>query len=95
MKKTDTKNKDTIDIETLDLKYSNIHDWNEKEYLRIGVVPEEAKLKDGTISLVITHFGKQGYCMSLQACLKQDEIDMIIDGLQKAKKRLIKYKSFE
>ena len=93
MKKTDTINKDTYGIETLDLNYSQIHDWNEKEHLRIGVVPEKAKLTDGTISFVISHFDKEGNCKSLQACLKEDEIDMIIAGLQKAKKRLVKYKS--
>ena len=75
------------------MKYSYIHDWNEKENLRIGVVPEEAVSENGTISFIITHFDKGGNRKSLQACLSEDEIDMVVQGLQKAKERLMKFKS--
>ncbi len=76
-------------IETLDLAIQRIHSWNEKEYLRIGVLPEDARGPNGVISLLIVQFSidKQSTCTALQACLSTDEIDQVIAGLQEAKKR--------
>jgi hypothetical protein len=58
------------------------------EYVRIGVVREDAKGEDGTISFCLVQFGNDGECRNLQACLSAEEIEMVVSGLQEAKKRL-------
>lgn len=75
-------------IETLDLETAFRHDWNEVEYIRIGVVPEEAVGETGAISFQLVQFSKEWACNVLQAVLLESEIDMVIEGLGKAKARL-------
>jgi len=79
-------------IETLDLETAFRHDWNQLEYVRIAVVPEDARGEQGTISFTLVHFGHNWHCKTLQACLTAEEIDMVIEGLQKAKERLVQYR---
>lgn len=74
-------------IETLDLESAWIHDWNDKEYVRVGVLEEDAKGEDGVISLILVQFGRK--CNALQAALTRDEIAHLIDGLAAAKERLL------
>lgn len=78
------------DIETLHLQVAWYKTRNEREYVSIGVVEEDAMGADGTISLQIVHLSKgEGICKMLQVNLLDKEIDMVIDGLQRAKvKRL-------
>ena len=77
-------------IETLDLETVSVHDWNRIEYVRLGVLPEDAAGPNGTVSFQLVQFGKEyrDRVKSLQANLTYDEIDIVIDGLQKAKKRM-------
>ena len=76
-------------IETLDLEPAHIHSWNEKEYVRIGVVPEDASLPNGTISLLLVQFDKDRIqCKACQAMLTAAEIDLVVAGLQEARRRM-------
>ncbi|KKM88336.1 hypothetical protein LCGC14_1259800 [marine sediment metagenome] len=76
-------------IETLDLETINVHDWNRIEYVRLGVLPEDAAGPNGTVSFQLVQFPKIKHGVkSLQANLTYDEIDIVIDGLQKAKERM-------
>lgn len=83
-------------IETLDLALSQIHPWMDREYVRIGVLEEDAGGPDGTISLVIAQFYKPGgeYKMleCVQAMFTESEIDQVIAGLQEAKQRMAIYR---
>jgi len=87
LKKTETIN-GAEGIETLNLKTMWLHDWNEKEYIRIAIIEEDAKGVDGTISFVLVHFANHGKCSALQACLTKEEIDLTIEGLKSAKDKL-------
>ena len=71
-------------IETLDLEPSFCHGWNSKEYIRIGIIPDE----NNTASLVSVHFDKNWRVLATQICLTLDEIDLVISGLVEAKKRM-------
>lgn len=73
--------------ETLDLNTAYVHKENSKEYVRIGVVEEDAR-EDGTISLMLVHFDVKWRVEVLQCCLNEQEIDMTIAGLKKARSRL-------
>ena len=78
-------------IETLDLETINVHDWNRIEYVRLGVIPEDAAGPNGTVSFQLVQFRKRKNprcALSMQANLTYDEIDIVIDGLQKAKERM-------
>lgn len=77
-------------LELLDFEPTTIHSYNEKEYVRIGVVPEDAVGEDGTLSLVIVHFAKRGGCSACQACLTKYEAQLLMDGLRRAVKRMKK-----
>lgn len=78
------------DVESLDLATIHVHSWNEIEYVRIGIIPEDAAGPDGTISFAMVQFpeGYKGGCKSLQANLTRAEIDIVIEGLQEARKRM-------
>jgi hypothetical protein len=75
-------------VETLNLEPAFCHEYNSKEYLRIAVLPEDAKGEDGTLSLQIIHFDKDWKVNCAQACLLISEIDLVINGLLEAKKRM-------
>lgn len=81
-------NDDEMGIETLDLALSHLHYWNGQEYLRIGVLEEDAGGPDGTISFCIVQFDKTGKLNDAQAMLTESEIDQVIAGLQEAKQRM-------
>ena len=78
------------DMETLNLATLNIHSWNEIEYVRIGVIPQDAAGPDGTVSFQLVQFGEnfKGGCKALQANLTRVKIDIVIDGLIKARERM-------
>ena len=75
-------------IETLDLEPSFCHEWNAKEYVRIAVLPEDAEGENGTLSLYIVHFDKDWKCSGSQACLTLQEIDLVVNALLEAKRRM-------
>ena len=75
-------------IETLDLEPAFRHRWNSKEYLRIAVIPEDASGEQGTLSLQVIHFDNKYKVTAAQACLTLAEIDLVINGLLEAKKRM-------
>jgi hypothetical protein len=68
----------------------------DREYVRIGVLEEDAGGPDGTVSLVIAQFYKPGaeYKMLevVQANLTESEIDQVIAGLQEAKRQMATYR---
>jgi hypothetical protein len=74
--------------ETLDLEPAFCHEWNDKEYLRIAVLPEDARGPEGTLSLQVVHFNKKYEVTAAQACLTLEEIDLVISALLEAKKRM-------
>lgn len=78
------------DIESLNLATIHIHSWNEIEYVRIGIIPKDAAGPDGTVSFQLVQFpeGYKGDTKSLQANLTRAEIDIVIEGLQEARKRM-------
>jgi hypothetical protein len=76
------------DLESLDLETAYRHDHNSVEYVRIAVLPEEGGGPQGVCSFVLVQFGKDWMCKVLQACLLTSEIDMVIAGLQEAKRRM-------
>ena len=76
------------DMETLNLATINNHSWNGIEYIRIGVVPEDAAGPDGTVSFQLVHFSTDYKCTALQANLTKAEIDIVIAGLQAARERM-------
>ncbi len=76
-------------IETLDLQPAYSHEWNEWEYVRIAVLPEDAAGPEGTCSFQLVQFSRAPItCKALQACLTISEIDMVIAGLTRAKTRM-------
>lgn len=77
------------DIETLNLATKYIHGYNATEYVRIGVLEENASGSDGTVSFVLVQFDMKMRCKTLQANLSLGEIDIVIGGLQEAKKRML------
>ena len=76
------------DMETLNMYTAHIHPWNSVEYVRIAVLPKDASGLNGTISLVLVQFHKDGKCKHAQAMLDKQEIDVVIKGLQDAKERM-------
>ena len=48
--------------ETLDLETSFRHAYNSVEYVRIGVLPEDAIGEQGTISFQLVHFSVDWKC---------------------------------
>ena len=84
---------ETSDIEVLDLQTALIHDWNSVEYVRIGVLEEDASGEDGSISFCLVQFDADWHCEVLQAILLEGEIDIVIEGLKEAKRRLLGYKA--
>ena len=79
------------DAETLNMRTAFEHDWNDIEYVRIGVLEKDATGTDGTVSFQLVQFGNDYKCKSLQANLSKKEIDVVIEGLMEAKKRMDKY----
>ncbi len=78
------------DIESLNLATVHVHLWNKIEYVRIGIIPDDAAGPDGTVSFQLVQF-PEGYkegCTALQANLTRAEIDIVIEGLQEARKRM-------
>ena len=89
-----TKNHTEPDtIETLDLETAYFHPYNAVEYVRIGVIQEEAIGEKGVISLMLVQFSGDWKCKDLQASLTEIEIDLVIAGLQEAKRRMLEYKA--
>ena len=76
------------DMETLNMCTAFVHDWNTIEYVRVGVLEKDAAGDDGTISFQLVQFSKESKCKVLQANLSMAEIDVVIDGLNKAKTRM-------
>jgi len=76
------------DLESLNMATAHIHSWNREEYVRIGIIPEDADGPNGTVSFQLVQFNKQSRCKSLQANLSRQEIDVVIKGLQEAKERM-------
>lgn len=84
------------DIETLNLATIRVHDWNDIEYVRIGCLAQDMSGPDGTVSFQLVQFSKKKYTVkSLQANLTYDEIDVVIAGLEEAKKRMETLKAGE
>ena len=81
---------DTIEILDLETAYRHAH--NAVEYVRIGVISEEATGEQGVISLQVVHFSGDYKCTPTQACLLEGEIDLVIEGLQQANLRMQTYK---
>jgi hypothetical protein len=78
------------DIEVLDLRPKRIHPWNEIESIQIGVIEEDACFESGTISVVFVHFPKGLKSITTtQMCLNDKEVDDLIDGLLKARERML------
>lgn len=65
------------------------HDHNDKEYVSMGVIAEDARGENGTISFELVHFTRTGRCKVLQVCLVVEEIDRVLHGLAEAKRRLV------
>lgn len=76
-------------VETLDLEPSFCHEHNAKEYVRIAVLPEDAIGENGTLSFYIVHFDENWKCSGSQACLKLQEIDLVVNALLEAKRRML------
>lgn len=76
-------------IELLDLETAYRHDWNSKEYIRIAVDPEDAVGENGTISFILVQFNTSYECISPQASLNLQEIDIVINALLEAKARVL------
>ncbi len=83
---------ETFKFETLNLRLDYTHEHNIREKLMIGVVPEDARGEDGTISLVVMHWPRYGPMQTLQFCLNEKEIDLVIKGLSRARQRLRRYR---
>lgn len=77
----DTVNREPTGIETLDLQLAHTHDGNRVEYVRIANI-------DDTVSMMIIQFAYNLSIRDAQAVLTADEIDMVIEGLVEAKRRL-------
>lgn len=83
--------KDTC--ETLDLQVSYTHAGNSRECIYIGVLESNATGKQGTISLEIIHHHLDGiHLKHLQLYLTEEEIGMLIGGLQRARKGMRRLK---
>jgi hypothetical protein len=83
-----TKFLELADNETLRIQLAVPHDESRSEELNIGWNTDDAK-DAGVISLLIIHYLPQlPYCVATQACLTAEEIDLVIHGLQEAKKKL-------
>lgn len=82
--------KEPGDIETLNLATLDCHSWNDIEYVRIGVLEEDARGPNGTVSFQLVQFDRDHIAgaKSLQANLTLAEIDIVIEGLQEAKRRM-------
>ena len=76
-------------IETLDLEPAFCHEWNAKESVRIAVLPKNAVGENGTLSLYIVHYDENWNFSGLQACLKLQEIDLVVIALLEAKRRML------
>ena len=76
------------DMETLNMCTAFTHDWNTIEYVRVGVLEQDATGDDGTISFQLVQFNKDSKCKVLQTNLSVAEIDVVIEGLDEAKKRM-------
>ena len=74
--------------ETLNLEPGYRHGWNNKEYVRIGVISKDARGPNGTISFQLVQYNTDWKCEILQACLTASDIDLVIQGLQDAKTRM-------
>lgn len=83
------------DIETLNLEPSFCHDSNHKEFVRIGVLPEDAGKEDGTVSFQLVSYSTEWLCRVVQANLLEDEIDLVVNGLLEAKKRMQAFKELK
>ena len=83
-----TNNRHPEGCETLDLETAYRHNWNVVEYVRIGVLEKDILGETGTISFQLVQYSQEWKCKALQACLLETEIDMVIEGLQKAKVRM-------
>lgn len=84
------------DIETLNLATINVHEWNEIEYVRIGCLAQDMTGPDGTVSFQLVQFRAEDmHCKALQANLTYAEIDIVIDALGEAKKRMEKFQKAE
>lgn len=79
------------DIETLNLATIHKHVWNDMEYVRIGCLAQDMTGPDGTVSLQLVQYGRKYTVKALQANLTYAEIDVVIDGLEEAKKRMEKF----
>lgn len=83
------------DIETLNLATINVHEWNEIEYVRIGCLAQDMTGPDGTVSFQLVQFGPKYIVKALQANLTYAEIDLVIAGLEEAKKKMEKFQEVE
>jgi hypothetical protein len=78
--------------ESLYISTEYCRDENYSERVSIGWIDEDIQKQDGTISMQIVWFTKKN-CEVLQACLNEIEIDLVIDGLRKAKEHMQEIKS--
>lgn len=83
------------DIETLNLATIDVHSWNSIEYVRIGVLQKDASGPNGTVSFTLVQFDSKHLAKALQANLTYAEIDIVIDALEEAKKRMEKFREAE
>jgi hypothetical protein len=78
--------------ETLNLRPGYEHEHNILERLYIGILPEDAAGANGTISLVVAQWPRYGPLQTLQLCLNDAEIGRLIRGLDRARRRLRRYR---
>lgn len=90
----DTDNKEPAECETLYMSTSFLQSNHNDEQISIGVLEKDAIGTNGTISMQVVTFSKsKPYCDVATVNLTENEIDLVIKGLQDAKNRMMTFKA--
>lgn len=86
-----------VNIDLVYMETVNKHSWNQSEYVRIGIWPTHKSCPPGTVMLRLSQFQNESphKLLIVETNLTREEVDVIIAGLEKAKKAMGMFEAVE
>ena len=86
-----------VNIDLVHMETVNKHSWNQSEHVRIGIWPTNESCPPGTVMLRLSQFQAESphRLLIVEANLTEKEVDVIIAGLEKAKKAMGVFETVE
>lgn len=85
-----------VNIDMVYMETINKHNWNQAEYVRIGIWPKHKSSPPGTVMLRLSQFKAESpHVLIVESNLTREEVDVIIAGLEKAKTAMGMFETVE